>query len=1469
MLVTLTLRCGPATDPESAVPVDRDVVVSGPDGTTLGAVAAKLAALVGRPGADLYAGSTLLSAETAFGAPGLRDGCILGVGRAGPRPDLSAAVLELRVVSGVDAGAAIRLTRGEHVIGRGTDCAIRLADPLTSRRHALLQVTTDGVGVRDLGATNRSRLDGRHLEGHRLGDHSLYGADRSERLTAMAPGQLLRVGDTVLSLAVPDGVPAETRRSPGGTLGVDRPPRIPRAATDAVVDWPRPPEPRARARLPVIALILPLVAGVLLAVLFRRPEFLLFTLLSPLMMLGNFLSDRSGRRRGRGQDLRDHAEALRLAESARDRAAARDCLARRGDCPDPAALAAIAHGPGQRLWQRRPGDPDFGLLRLGTGTVSTDVLVRTDGVSSPWPAADLPVTVPLAAVGVLGLAGPHGPLLALARSLVCQLAVLHSPRELGILLLAAGERAAQWEWLRWLPHRRRAPPLADLVALLDDRLFDALRLGGTGSAGCAPRPDLVLVLPDAGRLRAEPAIARLLAEGPQAGILAVCLDREPRRLPVECAVVGTITGDIGSRLVVHGAGRAMAPGEEAALLDGISEPMAERIARALAPLRDPGGRRGHPPREVRLLDLLRLAEPSAAAVAAAWAGYDGVPRLTLGHDGRGPCTVDLVRDGPHTLVAGTTGAGKSELLQTLVAGLAASAPPDALQFVLVDYKGGAAFRECARLPHTSGLVTDLDEHLTRRALRSLSAELVRRERLLATVGATDLAGYEAARRAAARREVAPGPEVLPGPAPLARLMIVVDEFAALARELPDFVGGLVSIAARGRSLGVHLVLATQRPGGVVTPEIRANTSLRIALRVTDEGESRDVIDQAGAARISRHTPGRALVRSGTEPATLVQTARIAGHPPRQQDEISVRLASWPASPAAAAGPIAAAASQPASGPTRVPGAPAPAPAEPSDLERLVAACRDAAHRAGFAPLPSPWLPPLPEVLRHDDLPAAGAGTAVFGLVDCPDSQARTPLGFDPATDASLVVAGGPGSGRTTALRTLLAALAERWSADDLHVHLLDCGGGGLAAAARLPHCGTSVGREDTARGRRLLTRLVEELEARQALLARCGCGSLTEYRTGSTAPPYLVLALDGWESFVDVYEPVDNGQPVEALLRLIREGGAAGIRVVIASGRSGLGVRLSGAVGRRIVLPLADPADYALAGVPLAAVPAHRPPGRGLLPGSRLECQLAVVGADPSGAAQTAALQACAEAGVPAHAHPPLSIAELPRCIALGGLPPGGGARRPLLGVGGDAAAPLWLDLDTLGSAFLVAGPPRSGRTTALLALAHSLLAAGASPVVVAARRSPLRMAPGGPAVAGPTDVELVQERLTAGAGVVLADDIEALVDTPIDGLLAELVDADDGTVVIGAGRVDDLAGAFRGVGVRLRRRRTGLLLNPGPLDGELLGVRLPRGLADRVPGRGWLVEHGTLTRIQVALPPGGTTPGAGTPPPPAGRRSP
>jgi S-DNA-T family DNA segregation ATPase FtsK/SpoIIIE len=1328
------------------------------------------------------------------------------------------------------------------VVGRDGD--VHVHDPDLSRAHCRLQVPhpPHDVVVADLGSTNGTRVDGVPVT----------------VAAPLRPGAVLQVGESRFVLAGPPEPPAPVRAVGAGALAWNRPPRLrsPHEVVQVVV--PAPPAEREKHPFPLLMVVAPLVLGVVLWRVLGNAAFLLFPLLSPVLVLGNVVSERrAGRRRSRKERALWRAQRD-VAESTLAAAVRADERRRRDDCPDPVATELTATGPRPRLWERRRGDDDVLHLRLGLADQPARVEAEGDLEPGSTTAREVPAVVPLLTVGVLGVAGPRTTARAVGRWLLAQAAVRHSPRDLQVVVLAERGAAADWGWVRWLPHaasdgtqdcrallglglQQAAARVAELALLVESR--QATRSGDRHREERA-----VLVLVDGARaLRGVPGLAALLRDGPEVGVVAVALDDDPLLLPEECGATAVVTGEVGTRLDLRLAGSADVPG---VLADVVSPAWAERVARALAPLRDDSreraGTSGLPP-SVRWTEVAGVAldggEGDVAEVLARWASPGRSTEAALGQGTDGVFGVDLRRDGPHALVAGTTGSGKSELLQTLIASLALANRPDELHLVLVDYKGGAAFGPCAELPHVVGLVTDLDGALVERALASLTAELSRREAVLAAAGASDVEEHR-------RRVDAPG-----GPADvLPRLAIVVDEFASLAAELPEFVDGLVGIAMRGRSLGVHLVLATQRPEGVVSADIRANTNLRLCLAVARDTESRDVLDSPVAAGISRSTPGRAWARTGHADLTPFQAGRVGGRRPG--------VVAGGSAPTVELVPVEAL-GEPL---PRQTGDPAD---DVTDLSLLVAACRHAAGRLSLPPQRSPWLPPLPETvvldeLTVDDALAGRPGRVpplVYGLLDLPGEQRREPLALDLDRSTHLLVVGSPRTGRTTALRTLAGAVARAASPDDVHVYALDPGGGGLGPVAALPHTGAVVGRDQPERLDRVLTWLVAEVARRQSLLGEAGHAGLDEQR--AAAPPgerlpHLLLLLDRWEAFVAGYADLDAGRLVDLVFRLLREGPSAGLHVVLTADRTGLVGRVGALIEERLLLRLADKGDYAGAGVPPRAVPDALPPGRGVrVLGAPLLAQVALLGADPSGPAQAQALARLAQAAPPATAGPaPRRVEVLPPRVDLASLPEASGTV-VVLGVGGDELQPVCLDLADHPPGLLVAGPPGSGRSSALVSLAVQLMSRGVPVTAVAPRPSPLCDLAGLAGCTTSRDDGVGLERLLTGddgalrPGAVLVDDAELLVDSGLAPVLERVArDARDaGVQLVVAGTTDQLVTGFRGFVVDVRRSRTGVLLSPqSAADGDLLGVRLSRATGgDVAPGRGLLVARGRAEPVQLA----------------------
>ncbi|MEO7196679.1 MAG: FtsK/SpoIIIE domain-containing protein [Pseudonocardiaceae bacterium] len=1436
-----------------------DVILDTQPEATANQVGAALAGLL-RPGsrtARLYVDATEVDPRLSLSASPLWDGALVSLeDPAGcPRPE-PAGLAEIRVVSGPDAGGVFRLDPGVAHIGGDPAATVAIVDPSLLASAVTVDIAADGTAVVTPRTDSPSWLDGQRLTGP----------------TAWPVGGQLVLGWTVLELATP--MPPDAAVQPSedsGGLDYNRPPRLrpPSRATRFRV--PPPPTQGERRPLPILMAIAPLVMAVVMVFVFHgNLSFLGFALLSPVMVVGNYLTDRRGGRKSYGQRRTEYLQRKTGLEAEARAALHAEEMARRAECPDPAAALLTAVGPRSRLWERRREDPDYLLLRLGTGDLPSQVVLddptrEEHRRAVSWTALDVPVTVGLRESGVLGIAGSEQPARALARWVLAQVAVLHSPNDVRVYLLTDVSGRSSWEWVRWLPHARPAESsqaralvgtdtdtvarrVAELAAIVTARR-KALR---ESSATTFFAPDIVVILDGARRLRLLPGVIQILKDGPSVGVYAVCLDADERLLPAECKATVAVEAD--GELRVRQAG---ADPVDNVRPEYVTPAWCERLARGLAPLRDISGdeQEAALPGACRLLELLGLEPPTPDAIMARWAARGRSTEALIGVGLDGPHVIDLRRDGPHGLVAGTTGAGKSELLQTLVASLAVANRPDAMVFVLVDYKGGSAFKDCADLPHTAGMVTDLDSHLVERALESISAELRRRERLLADAGAPDIESYLLVAGAT------------PGLPPLPRLLIVIDEFASLVRELPDFVTGLVDLARRGRSLGIHLILATQRPSGVVSPEIRANTDLRIALRVTDAAESADVIDAPDAARITKATPGRAYIRCGASSLVPVQAGRVGGRRP-------------------GTGPVGLAQPWVATvDPARL-GQPAPAPPqrvtadeEVTDLAVLVEAIGKATQALGIPVQPSPWLPALPEVLTLDELPEpvrlpetvrslARLAPVPYGLDDLPAEQRQRAACLDLATFGHLFAIGGPRSGRSQILRTIAGSIARIHSAADVHLYGIDCGNGALLPVAELPHCGAVVRNTQTERAARLIRRLSTELKRRIELLGESGFADVEEQRAAVSPErrlPHLVVLLDRWESFTISLGEVDNGALTEEIQRILREGASVGVHLVITGDRSLLSGRMATLTETKLVFRLPDRGDFSLIGINPRKVAETMPPGRALRAESGVETQVALLTPDATGQGQAAALariaararERDAELPVPLR---PFRVDVLPARVGFEQaweLRDAGGSMWALVGIGGDTLRAHGPDLGTGTPAFVVAGPPSSGRSTVLVAMARSLLRAGVGVVAVTPRPSPLRRLTGEGAtvLTGP---ELTAPDLTAalaaapGRVVVLMDDAELLRDCSAEDELRALLrsGADSGRALVIAGDAEAVCAGFSGWQVDLKKARRGLLLAPQSItEGDLIGLRPPRSLLGQPPqpGRGLLhLGDGEPRVIQV-----------------------
>jgi S-DNA-T family DNA segregation ATPase FtsK/SpoIIIE len=810
-------------------------------------------------------------------------------------------------------------------------------------------------------------------------------------------------------------------------------------------------------------------------------------------------------------------------------------------------------------------------------------------------------------------------------------------------------------------------------------------------------------------------------------------------------------------------------------------------------------------------------------------------RALVGRTATEPLYLDLHAQGPHALVGGTTGAGKSELLQTWVLGMALGYSPQRVNFLFVDYKGGAAFAECLKLPHTVGVVTDLTPHLVRRALTSLRAELRFREHLLNAEGAKDLATLE-------RRGSASAPP---------RLVIVVDEFAALVQEVPEFIDGVVDVAQRGRSLGLHLILATQRPAGVIKDNLRANTNLRLALRMADAADSTDILQEPLAAEFDPSIPGRAAVRSGPGRLTVFQTGYVGGRTAGTRDAPAVAVTELTFG-------VGAIWKEPA--PQVVE---SPAPAGPNDLANMVGWLKTASRSLELALPRKPWNDVVPPLVDLVDLRPRTDEALPFALVDVPAEQTRRVHAYRPDEEGNLVAFGAGGSGKTTLLRTLAAAAGMTRKGGPVQVYAIDAASGGLAMLTELPHVGAVIAGEDFERVERLLRWLRAVVDERAVEYSELRAGSIVEYRSQAGKPdePRILILIDGLATLVEQLESSGRARQVTALQQLAGEGRQVGVHFAVTADRlTAVPFGMRSTLQNRVVLRLADEGDYGLLGASVDVLSLSSPPGRAVL--GDLEMQVAVLGGEATVAAQATEFRDLADslrhAGAGLRAHPS-PIERLPALVPSDTLKPAGDGR-PVLGIADETLAPFAFDPRGV---LLVSGPPGSGRTTALAALVAATLQA--EPLTrcyyVGSPHSPLATGrPWSGAALDPAAAAVLAEelrgRLTVAAPgtvppLIVLDGLSDFTSTPAEAALEAVVRAAGGgaALLLAEGETTALA-QYGSLPQALKAPRRGLVLQPDINDADILRTALPKAhRRDFPPGRGYFVERGNATKVQVALP--------------------
>jgi S-DNA-T family DNA segregation ATPase FtsK/SpoIIIE len=953
----------------------------------------------------------------------------------------------------------------------------------------------------------------------------------------------------------------------------------------------------------------------------------MFMFSSLAMVGGSVLRNRTSNKGSANQSRTDYLRYLRRmrSEVRQVAAAQRELALWRGPAPD--QLWAIASGP--RLWERRATDPDFGLFRVGLGPQSL-VTPLVTGDTGPIDELDplsstalrrfvvthsvLPVSpMMLASRRLAGVrfGGTRDEARDLCRSMLVQAATFHAPEDLRIAICTRDPDAQDWSWAKWLPHaqlpdetdnvgptRLITPSLAGLEELLGTELTNRPRFNRT----MTPDPDVpqLLVVIDGGRV--DGAELLLDPDGLQA-VTILDLDGVAQELAVAH----------GMSLVVDDGKIAQRVGDELVWLgdaDAASVPLAETIARQLAGVRlDTVAAQGEDlsSADNTLPGLLGIADPGELDLERLWRPRPVRDRLRtpIGPSADGTVLELDIKEaaqdgmGPHGLVIGATGSGKSELLRTLVLGMATTHGSDVLNLVLVDFKGGATFAGMSDLPHVAAVITNLEDDLTMvdRMREALSGELNRRQEVLRSAGnLVSIRDYDRARAQGAN---------LP---PLPSLWVVVDEFSELLAQKPDFSELFVQIGRLGRSLGVHLLLASQRIDEGRLRGLESHLSYRIGLRTFSESESRAVLGVPDAYTLPS-SPGHGYLKADTSGLRRFRAAYVSGPYRRGESEDAIDLL-----PGSEVRPFTAS-YQPVLAPSDLAGlAEGVAVEDESSSDETSMLSVMVGQLIGLGtPAHQVWLPPLGEPDTLDRLlgdvrirPGRGFGSdpgspplsVPVGVVDLPFQQRRDPFVIDLAGSAgNVAIVGGPRSGKSTLLRSILAALALRHTPAEIQFYCLDFSGGALFGFAGLPHVGGVAGRQDADVARRIVAEIAALVETREATFRTLGVDSMSSYRQarldGRSDDAFgdVFLLVDGWAVLRQDYEDLEA-----ELMTLAGRALTYGVHLIITANRwLDLRLGLRDLVGGKLELKLGDALDSEIDRRAQQAVPAGQP-GRGITP---------------------------------------------------------------------------------------------------------------------------------------------------------------------------------------------------------------------------------------------------------------------------------
>ena len=830
-------------------------------------------------------------------------------------------------------------------------------------------------------------------------------------------------------------------------------------------------------------------------------------------------------------------------------------------------LTDLVESYNHRIYEKTPLHFDFLYYRLGLGKIPTSYDLKygqqersgkKDALEEEGYALysrhkkipDMPIPANLSH-GPVGYIGPRNLVLEQLQLLVMQLATFHSYHDVQFITILPEEEKEQWSWMRWLPHaklqelnvrgfvynqRTRDQVLNSLNQIL--KLRRSQKEEASHKESTLFHPHYVVLVTDE-KLILDHIIMEFFTEDPtELGCSLIFVEDVMSSLSENIQTVINIKDRNTGQLVME---EGVLKETDFRLDHFPTDYDKERIARTLAPLNHLQNLKSSIPDSVTFMEMYGAETFEDLQVSSRWkknAPYKSlaVPIGLRGQDDLVQLNLHEKAHGPHGLIAGTTGSGKSETIQSYILSLAVNFHPHDVAFLLIDYKGGGMANLFKNLPHLLGTITNLDGVQSMRALASINAEIHRRERLFGEFEVNHINQYQKKFKNGEATE------------PLPHLFIISDEFAELKVNQPDFIKKLVSIARVGRSLGVHLILATQKPSGVVDDQIWSNSRFKIALKVADRSDSNEMLHTPDAAEITQ--TGRAYLQVGNnEVYELFQSAWSGADYQPEKDDMGIEdhtiylineLGQYEILNEDLSG------LEDADEIKEV----------PTELDAIVHNIHLLCEEQEIPPVPQPWLPPLKERIALEELEEVQPAIAwaqekslsiLLGMADIPQAQKQEAVSINLAKDGHVLLYGSPGTGKTTFLQSAGMDLARKFSPKDLTMYLMDFGTNGLAPLSKLPQVADTMSLDQTEKISKFVRIMEKELNRRKKLLADYGVGTLELYRQASgQEEPAIVILLDSYEAFK---EEAYEAELFKLLVRISREGLSIGVHLLMTAGR--------------------------------------------------------------------------------------------------------------------------------------------------------------------------------------------------------------------------------------------------------------------------------------------------------------------------------